>query len=320
MSNNNNLSIVFGAGGFIGSHLINELTNKKYEVCAISRSKRIPKHINLSKYLNWVLWADAESQIEEICKINDNFSIFHLSANIDYQQSINDAERFIEMNLKITFDIIKILRKSNFIGKMIYLSSDRVFGKKEGIIDEEENPAPIDNYGLSKFMSEEILKIFSYNNNSKLVIVRCANVYGSFQKSLQLLPSIFSQLRSGVENISVGNLDNSRSYIYIDDLITALIDLINYNLTVNHECFHFSNPPQKLSNLTKIISSLAIKKYNKKINFIKKNSLVRPNKSEIGDFILSTEKAKNQIGWNSNYSLESGIEQIFIKEQVFDAE
>lgn len=313
------LSIVFGAGGFIGSHLINKLINNRFEVWAVSRLKTMPKHIRSSKHLHWTSWSDIEDQVKDICEISENISIFHLAANIDYQNSIDNPEKFIEMNLQLTFNIIRMLRELNFIGKMVYLSSDRVFGKKEGTIDEKEYPAPIDNYGLSKFISEEILKSFSYNNNNQLIIVRCANVYGSFQKSLQLLPSIFSQLSSGKEKISVGNLDNSRSYIYIDDLITALVDLINYKLTNNYEYFHFSNPPQKLNKLTNIISSLALERFNKKIDFIQEKSLIRPNKSEIGNFILSTKKAKKQIGWNSNYSLEAGIEQILIKEQIFNA-
>tara|TARA_Y100000590_G_C15686615_1_gene1001860 strand:- start:1132 stop:2094 length:963 start_codon:yes stop_codon:yes gene_type:complete len=320
MIKNKPLSVVFGAGGFIGSHLVNELVNKGFKVIAVSRSKKIPNHININKDIKWLLWTKAEKTIQKISNIDNNFSVFHLAANLDYQQSIDSPEKFLQINTNITFNLLKILKLANFSGKIIYLSSDRVFGKKRGIIDETELPQPIDYYGLSKYLSEEILKPFSTKSNNELLIIRCVNVYGSFQSSSQLLPSIISQLRLGLKDISVGNLNNSRSYIYIDDLISAFIKLINYKPSSNYEYFHIGTPPIKLDNITKTISSFAAKKFDNKINFIKKENLVRPKKSEIGNFVFNTNKAEKYLGWNVNFNLESGIEQLLINEQIFNAE
>ena len=104
MIKNKSFSFEFGAAGFIGSHLVNELENKGFQVVAISRSKKIPDHINIKKNIKWVLWGEAEKTIKKICKVNNSFSVFHLAANLDYHQSIDNPENFLQTNNNITFN------------------------------------------------------------------------------------------------------------------------------------------------------------------------------------------------------------------------
>ena len=284
---NNHCVIVFGATGFIGSHLISRLSKEKVRTFAITRNNKkfvMPDKIN---NISWVHWDDVVDTIKKNNKESlKNVTIFHLAAKISVSDSLHDPNKFISENLLITSYISDIISHLNHEPKVIYLSSDRVFGHAFGEIDEDVSPKPIDPYGLSKFFGEELLRLNSLQNLQRTLIIRASNIYGHFQKSNQFIPSLFKRFWKGEKTIKVGNLNVERNFLYIDDLVSGLVSTLYYKQKNNFEYFHFAGENCSLSEIVFLFSDYARHNLGIDIEFIENKTLVRKNVNELGDFFL----------------------------------
>ena len=319
-TNHNHCAFVFGATGFIGSHLINRLSKEKVRTFAITRKNKkfvIPDKIN---NISWIHWDDVVDTIKKNTNESlNNLTIFHLASKISVSDSLHDPNKFIKENLLITSYISDMMTHLNHEPKVIYLSSDRVFGHAFGEIDENVSPKPIDPYGLSKFFGEELLRLYSLQNSQRVPIIRASNIFGDFQESNQFIPSLFKRFWKGEKTIKVGNLNVKRNFLYIDDLVSGLVSTLYYKQKKNLEYFHFAGENCTLSEIVSLFSDYARHNFGIDIEFIENKTLVRKNVNELGDFFLSTKKVKKQFDWECNISMKNGIEKIFKKEKNYFA-
>jgi len=233
-------AVVFGATGFVGSYLIRDLLKKDWQIWAVTRGPRefiIPVS---GKGLHWVTWNEIGTIFKDKAQENyENILVFHLAANLSVEESFEEPDQFICENVQLTLKVIEFLKILHFKPQVIYLSSDRVFGHSSGMVFEENRPEPIDPYGLSKFLGEEILRTLSLLYSFKVIIVRSTNLYGPFQRSPQFISSLFHQLWRRENNLVVGNLAVKRNYLFIDDLIHGLMLLAKYSSSDYFEIFSF---------------------------------------------------------------------------------
>ena len=308
-------AIVFGATGFVGSYLIRALLKEDWQVWAVTRG---PKHFIIpvsGQGLHWVTWNEIGNLFEadEQNNYKDIF-VFHLAANLSVSESLDAPENFIRQNVGLTIKVVDFLRSLHFKPCVIYLSSDRVYGHASGLLSEEIRPNPIDPYGLSKYFGEEILRIMSLLYSLKVIIVRASNLYGPFQRPEQFIPSLFHRFWKGNKLISVGNLAVKRDYLFIDDLVHGLILLTSYSSNESFDVFHFANIVHHLEEVTSIFKLIAKNEYGREIGFSVDQNLMRSPKNELGDFVMTTEKALRELNWKPIISLHEGIETIFNQE------
>lgn len=307
--------IVFGATGFVGSYLTQALLNKDYQVWAVRRDNSqfvIPVS---GENLQCVTW----DQIGDVFTTKDkknweDIVVFHLAADISVTNFLSSPERFIRKNVDLTFNVVKFLSRLKFQPRLIYLSSDRVYGDARGPLSEGTRTNPVDPYGLSKFFCEEILRIWSLLYSLEVLVVRASNLYGPFQRSSQFVPSLFHRFWKKKNVLEVGNLAVKRDYLYIDDLVTGLIYLAKYSSSLLFDVFHFASGLYFLEEVTSTFEDLAKQKFGRDISFSEDQGRIRPSKSELGDFMMSTKKANTYLGWSPVVSLRQGIEAVFDKE------
>ena len=188
-------------------------------------------------------------------------------------------------------------RKNNC--NMTFISS-YVYGEPEYLpIDEKHHLKSYNPYTQSKIIAEEICDFYRKNYRFKITVLRPFNVYGPGQKEVFLIPEIIKQLISSEKGIiEVDDLGPKRDYIYIDDLIDALI------LSINSEDDIYNIGSGYSISVEEIIK-IAIKKSGIEKKYHSRNI---KRKNEIYDVVADISKIKNKLHWSLKTPFEKGIE------------
>jgi nucleoside-diphosphate-sugar epimerase len=204
--------VVFGGSGFIGSHLIRQLSEKQNEKI-ISVDIRKPK-IRLDK----VKYVQADVRDLSQLELPDNIDRFYNLAAIHTTPG-HESYEYYETNIVGALEVTKLAEKYQ-VKEIIFTSSISVYGPGEDRKDENSSPAPISSYGYSKLMAEKIhLAWHERNYGTQLTTVRPAVVFGpgeggNFTRLASLMKKGFF--------IYPGRKDTIKSCIYVADLLSAI--------------------------------------------------------------------------------------------------
>jgi UDP-glucose 4-epimerase len=209
--------LVTGGAGFIGSNLIQYLLRNKANVVSIdnySTGSEI-NHVKGAKYLN--------NDIEDINKIlKEKFDIcFHLAAQSRVQPSFEDPKESIRINVNGTLEVMEWSKKNKV--KVVYAGSSSKHH------DPSESP-----YAMSKFLGEEICKLYKNSFNVDVEIARFYNVYGLGENIDEKYGNVIGIWRSKVLKGDplpiVGDGNQKRDFVHVYDIVDGLIKIGLSNL------------------------------------------------------------------------------------------
>ena len=169
-------------------------------------------------------------------------------------------------------------------------------------IDENHSLNAQSPYSASKIAADKFAEAYALSFNVPVVIARPFNNYGPRQSTRAIIPTIIRQLMTKRE-IKLGNINTSRDFVYVEDTVSAMIDLSNSKFK-NAEVFNIcSGKSIKVFNLVKTISD--IMKIKPKIIIDKKRK--RPSKSEVDLLLGSNKKIKKMTKWKNKTSFNHGL-------------
>ena len=213
--------LVTGATGFVGPYLVQALAEKNARVNILSMGMdEIPSSLcaeNLDIVIGDVTKPETLDGITEGVDF-----VFHLAAisNVDY--AVKNPVKTYDVNVRGTLNLLEEVRK-NPVQKFVYISSSHVYGVPQYIpIDEKHPLAPREPYSASKAAAENIVTAYSSAYGINTAIVRPFNIYGPGQDKSFLIPSIIKQA-SGNDVIKVGNVEPTRDFTYITDVVDGFL-------------------------------------------------------------------------------------------------
>jgi nucleoside-diphosphate-sugar epimerase len=268
--------LVTGGTGFIGKSLINSLEKNNYTYMVLTRNKKLKNN-------NYIILD--QKLINASKKILDfkPSIILHLATNFQKKHSFEMMSEIIEGNITFGSKILELLKSK--IKLFINISS--AYTSLNG-----KNYDPKDYYSSTKFGFEAILKYYNKYHNFKVVNLLLADTYGPGDKRIKLINILLNEKKL----INIHNLNDEINYTYIDDVINALISVINYKWIQKWNNFSiFSGKSIKIKNLIKKIENIR----KKKINFVTKS---KKNKN-----FKFRPRFKKLIGWKNKISLDEGI-------------
>ncbi len=296
---------IIGASGFLGIAVSKELSKKGYEVFGFIRNKQsglnsIYKSLNIKT----ILVGDLETKKKIDLKGNKFNYIINLAARAHVTKNIvskNKKENLLNKFTNIEKNLVKNFDTKNV--KFIQISSAKVkLNKKNSFITDNELV-----YTKAKLASEKIIK----KNFKKYIILRPPLIYGSNVKANFL--SLLRIVDMGLP-LPFKNLENSRSYLYIENLIDLILKIIREDKFLNKN--YFVSDGQYVS--TKYLTDLMAKNLSRKPLYFSVNiNLLRFlantfNKRSLFDKVFTDFKIDNSsiskdIGWKPRYNLELGI-------------
>ena len=299
--------LVTGGAGFIGSHLVEELLSNENEIlifdnCLTGKKENLDIKGNF-KFINDDF--GSENSLEEIERFNPDIC-FHLAAQSSVVVSVENPALDFEHNILQPIKLIQVLLKSN-CKKFVFTSSGgTIFGEPTTIPTAEEDYAdePESPYGVAKKRLNELIKIMTKSANLKYSILNLSNVYGPRQDPYGEagVVAIFTKKYLNNEEPTVyGDGEQTRDYIYVKDVVSALIkaSLIEEN--------HFLNIGTGVeTSVNDLVNSMKIQ-FNSQINPIYKPA----REGELKRSVLNNTKAKEDLDWKAEYSLDRGMKEVF---------
>ena len=313
-------ALVTGATGFVGSHLVDKLIEKNYEVYCLKRKTSSTKWLD-GKNVKYVEGDLFSNEALESC-IKDMDYVFHVAGVV----KAKNKEGFYHGNSDSTKNLLEIAYKVNpGLKKFIFVSSLAACGpaKTDKPVDESTVPDPITTYGLSKLKAEE--EVFKYRDKFPISIVRPPAVFGPRDTEILIYFKTFSKGLNSVIGFDAKYL----SLVYVEDLADGIILAAENNIADGQKyfvCFDKAYNWDEIGSLTsKLLGKKALKirlphsvlysvGYLAELfsTFSSKPATLNIEKcKDITQlrWVCSNEKAKQELGFKAKYSLEESFKK-----------
>jgi len=217
--------LITGAAGFTGRHLIAAAIRKGYRCIALAQQKG--KEVSGAHDTLVADLLDPAALEQAIAQVKPDF-IVHLAA-ISFVAHGNTAEIY-QANQLGTINLLDAIRKSvSNIKKILIASSANIYGNTTDLPITEATPlAPVNHYGMSKVTMEMATKLYA---DLPIVMSRPFNYTGCGQSPNFLIPKIVNAFRAGKQEIELGNLDVSRDFSDVRDVVAAYLRLLETHTT-----------------------------------------------------------------------------------------
>ena len=227
-----NKCIIYGGGGFIGSHLCDELLKKEYNVIIFDKLNFSHSNIIHHKDSIRIIEGDFNNAVDLKNSLKDVDIVFHLVSSTLPASSNQNPVYDVETNLVSTLKLLNLTRESR-IKKIIFISSGgTVYGVPEIIPIPENHPRnPICSYGIVKKTIEDYLFMYYKLFHLDYTVFRISNPYGERQNPLVAQGVIPVFLRKIFLNEPIeiwGNGEVTRDYIYIKDVVKLIVKSLDY--------------------------------------------------------------------------------------------
>jgi NAD dependent epimerase/dehydratase len=302
--------LVTGAGGFIGSHLIERLIDLGADVKGFvrynSRNDWGLLEIIPSQKLDslQIISGDLQDYDAVFSAVRDVDVIFHLGSLISIPYSYIRPRDTIENNILSTLNILTAARDLG-VEKVVHTSSSEVYGTALYVPIDEKHPLQGQSpYSASKIGADKIAESFYCSFDLPVATIRPFNTYGPRQSARAIIPTIITQAIEQ-EKIKLGSLFPTRDYTFVKDTVNGFIRTAESKSSIGEVINIGSNFEISMGDLAQRISSLL----NKDIKIVQDSSRVRPLKSEVKRLWCDNAKAKRLLGWEPQVSLDEGLKE-----------
>ena len=301
--------LVTGAGGFIGSHLVETLTENGANVRAfIKYNSRndlgalgmVPKEIVDQVE---IIPGDLRDLLAVQEAIEGTSYVFHLGALISIPYSFIHPLEVVETNVLGTMNILLAARNSG-VERVIHTSTSEVYGTALQIpIDETHVLQAQSPYSASKIGADKLAESFFLSYNLPVVTLRPFNTYGPRQSARAVIPSIISQALSQ-NTIRLGNLDARRDLTYVMDTVEGFLKVAEVS-SIEGDTFNLGAGDEvRIGDLAQEIINII----DKPIKIVVDPKRLRPEKSEVQRLLSDNSLAREKLAWEPITPLSQGLE------------
>jgi len=302
--------LVTGAGGFIGSHLVERLLPLGAHVrCLVRYTSR--GDIGLLRFvppaiLRQVEWAygdlrdaDAVRRCAEGCH-----TIFHLGALISIPYSYVHPREVVETNVLGTLNVLEAARACA-VEQLIHTSSSEVYGTARYVPIDEGHPLQGQSpYSASKIGADRLAESYWRAFDVPVTTVRPFNTYGPRQSARAVIPTIVTQALTG-KTVRLGNLQPTRDLTFVADTVTGMMAVAEAQGLVGQEINLGSGNEVSIADLVEKICAIV----GHPVRVISEQRRKRPRLSEVERLLADTRKAQALLHWAPEVTLEEGLRQ-----------
>ena len=306
MSISGSLCLVTGAGGFIGSHLVEHLITQGARVRAMV-------HYNSLGSYGWLESLQDDASVEIIlgdvtdrdsvdtCMVGVDY-VFHLAALIAIPYSYTAPESYVRTNVMGTLNVCQSARKAR-VRRLVHTSTSEVYGTAQTVPINETHPLRGQSpYSASKIGADKIAESMHLSFDLPVVTVRPFNTFGPRQSARAVIPTIISQYLSASE-IRLGSLTPTRDMNYVADTVrgfamAAVADGVE-GRTINLG----SGREIGIGELANLIGALM----GCETTLETDEHRLRPDNSEVERLLADNQLAGSLLGWQPKVTLEEGL-------------
>lgn len=278
--------LVTGGAGFVGTNLLIELSrNKSYKLFSID-NYCIGLKENHIEDVNYI-----SDDVNNIFEYDEKYDIiYHLAALSRIQPSFDNPELTYRYNTTGTLKVLEYARKNK--SKVIYSGSS----------SKHHNPM-ISPYAMTKFLGEELCKLYKESYDLEIQIVRFYNVYGPYEIMEGDWAAVIGKWRYQLNKLQpltiVGDGEQRRDFTHIKDIVAGLI-LISKSNHINYEWELGSGKNYSINQVFRL--------FKNKFNCESVN--VEDQKGNYRETLRLNDKAIEELGWKPEFDLENYIQNL----------
>ncbi|MBK7354014.1 MAG: NAD-dependent epimerase/dehydratase family protein [Nitrosomonas sp.] len=296
--------LVLGARGFIGKHLCTALVTANYEVYGFDLPPINGCWPDIAG-VNWIA-GQFENQADIISALDGIDLVFHMISTSIPKTSNENPLIDLQQNVSNTLKLLDIIIAQPKMPSIIFLSSGgTVYGIPFTIpIPEGHSTDPLSAYGIAKLTIEKYLALYGYLHGLDYRILRLANPYGEYQSFTSGQGIIAAIIHKALNHESLhiwGDGSVIRDYIYIGDVVSAMIAMIEYN------------GPEKLFNIGSGKGYSILDLLQTVRDLLQRDITCQYFPSRICDVpinVLDINRAVSVLRWNPTISLKEGMGRV----------
>ncbi len=292
-------ALVTGGAGFIGSHLVDQLSNgcevTVYDDFSTGDSQFVSQKASVTR-------ADVRDKRTLTTAVAESDVVFHEAAQVSVQQSISDPEGSHEVNVDPILTILEAARDTDT--RIVFASSAAIYGHPTYLpIDEEHPKEPTSPYGLEKLTADHYCRLYHELYGVETVTLRYFNAYGPRQQGGDYsgVISIFRDQALAGDDITVeGDGQQTRDFVHVDDIVQANLLAAASDDAVG-EAFNIGTG-----------ESITIRELAETIRDVTASDSdivhVDPRDGDIDRSEASIDKAQDILGYQPEYDINEGLE------------
>ena len=303
-------TLVTGAAGFIGSHLVEALVQSGHQVRVLVRYNgrddrghldRLPASVMDHVEVHRGDLKDPEAVRKAV---RGQEWVLHLGALIAIPYSYQNPLDVVQTNVLGTTHILDACRDSSTIERTVLTSTSEVYGTAQYVPIDEAHPwvgqSP---YAATKIASDAMGLSYYRSFQLPVTVLRPFNTFGPRQSARAIIPSIISQVLVS-HKIKLGSLDPRRDLTYVKDTASAFIAIAGCDAALGRTVNVGRGEDLTIGELVERIGRIM----GIQIEVETDEQRVRPQKSEVGRLLAGTKLAQELFDWKSAYTLDQGLE------------
>jgi len=297
--------LVTGGAGFLGSALVRELLKKDANVIVFDNFLYGDRSnlVDIESEIQIVTGDVLSWKVYHAIKEHKVKYVFHLAAEPYIPKCYDNPERFFDVNVKGTMNVLMASKTLN-VKRIVHFSSSEVYGTAQHIPMDENHPTlPLSTYAVSKLAADRLCYVFWHEHGVPVVILRPFNSYGPRETQPYVIPEIITQL-SKKNIVKLGNIEAKRDFTYVEDTAKGVIMIMESDIP-NGEVINLgSNKSYSIKELAYMIGKLM--GYND-IEMVIDKSRLRP--LDVSVLQCDYTKAKKFIDWEPKIGIEEGLKR-----------
>ena len=303
--------LVTGADGFIGSHLAEALVRHGRQVRAFVQ-------YNTANSWGWLdtSGSDVKGSFEVIAgDIRDPYqvreavrgceAVCHLAALISIPYSYEAPSSYVETNVSGTLNVLEAARSMEVL-RVIVTSTSEVYGTAQFVPISELHPLRAQSpYAASKIAADQLALAYHSSFQTPVVVLRPFNTYGPRQSTRAVIPTIITQLASGISPIKLGSVTPTRDFSYVLDTVSGFIAALDAGGIEGEVINLGSNFEISIQETYEIIAEAM----QRSAVVLADDARVRPETSEVQRLWSDNSKAKRLMGWTPSFAGRDGFKR-----------
>jgi NAD dependent epimerase/dehydratase len=300
--------LVTGAGGFIGSHLLEELVRRGACVRAFlhynSRGERGLLDVVPAEIVDEVdtIFGDLRDADTVRYAVQGATSVFHLGALIAIPYSYASPRDVVETNVLGTLNVLMAAREAG-VRRVVHTSTSEVYGTAQYVPIDESHPLQGQSpYAASKIGADQLAESFHRSYGLPVSIVRPFNTFGPRQSARAVIPTIMSQALTG-SVVRLGSTMPTRDFNFVTDTVRGFLCVADSPQTVGEILNVGTGRETTVADLITVIGKLLDRELEVKVD----DHRLRPADSEVYRLVADATKIRRLCNWEPTVSLEEGL-------------
>jgi UDP-glucose 4-epimerase len=297
--------LVTGGAGFVGRALLKELLERTsaarivvLDSLSSGRRSHVPDSPRVA--LREIDLRDGQAVLNLLEDERPGL-VFHLAALHFVPYCNAHPAETLQVNVVGTQNLLEACRQSP-PERLVIASTAAVYPIRDSPNVEADSTGPTDIYGLSKWINEKQLELYSQQQaTTRCAAARLFNVFGPGETNPHVIPEIVDQMARGATEIAIGNIKPKRDYVYTADVARALITIAEKS---DHAFRVYNVGTEREYSVEEILEQL-ISISGQSVRFSVAADRVRG--SDRMHLRCDATRMKKEFGWQAEHSLESGL-------------